>query len=418
MNRFSVEDVVRWRLCLGCGACAYMSGGRLVMKDHPKLGLCPAPAAGDARPEAEFPGGYCPGLGASAPKTPPGADPHALRLGLGPVLEVWEGHATDPEIRHRGSSGGALTALACFAVEESGMAGALHVTSDPEFPIRNRTVLSRSRQQFLAGTGSRYAPASVCERLDLVETAPGPCAVIGQPSEVAALAKLRKIKPSLDAKIGIVLSFYCAGSPATSGTENLLRARGVEPAKVLDLRYRGNGWPGNFAARIDGAGPPEVEMSYAESWAELQAHRPWSTHLWPDGGGEHADISCGDPWHRPVEPGAAGSSLIVVRTELGREFLRRAVAAGYLEITPSTAANVHRAQRNLMEKKAATWGRSAALRVLGIPTPRHSGYGTFPLWRRLGWAAKARSTAGTARRAVVRKYRKPEDIDDFYERGA
>jgi coenzyme F420 hydrogenase subunit beta len=41
---------------------------------------------------------------------------------VGHALEIWEGFATDPEIRHRGSSGGLLSALAlCCLEEENGI---------------------------------------------------------------------------------------------------------------------------------------------------------------------------------------------------------------------------------------------------------------------------------------------------------
>ena len=41
-----------------------------------------------------------------------------LNQSWGPVLEVWEGYATDPEIRYKGSSGGAATALALYCLEK------------------------------------------------------------------------------------------------------------------------------------------------------------------------------------------------------------------------------------------------------------------------------------------------------------
>jgi coenzyme F420 hydrogenase subunit beta len=406
VENLSIDEVVRWRLCLGCGACAYLSGGALRMVDQPGVGLRPLAEAGNEGQARERPHRYCPALGASAPETSE-ADPVAARLGLGPVLEVWEGHATDRETRLSGSSGGALTALARFALEGGGMAGVLHVGADPDDPLRNRAVLSRTFPDLLRNTGSRYGPAAVCERLDLVERAGGPCVVIGQPSEVTALRNLERLRPKLKENVGLALSFYCAGSPATSGTASLLRARGVDVDKVEAVRYRGNGWPGLFTARVKDREEPALEMTYADSWAELQAHRPWSTHIWPDGGGEHADISCGDAWHREILPGEAGSSLIVVRTARGRDFLRQAVEAGYLEVEKSDPRKVVKAQQNLMSKKGAVWGRLLAMRFMGLPTPRHRGYRLFREWRRLALGDKFRSLAGTVRRIWSRNYRIP-----------
>jgi coenzyme F420 hydrogenase subunit beta len=323
------------------------------------------------------------------------------------VLEVWEGHATDPETRFKGSSGGALTALSRYAIERGGMHGVLHVSANPKEPLQNRTVLSRSHEELLAATGSRYAPASACDGLKQIEDAPKPCVFVGQPSEVAALRKAQALRPELDRNVGVALSFFCAGSPATRGTEELLKRKGIDPSQVDRLRYRGRGWPGMFAVWLKGETEPALEMTYGESWAFVQAYRPWSVHLWPDGCGEHADISCGDPWYRDVQAGEQGSSLLVVRSETGRRLVRGAMEAGYLELVPSSVARVVESQKGLVAKKGAVWGRLMSMRLMGLPVPTHVGYGLFKTWLGIPFSEKLRSTVGTVRRVFARGYHKP-----------
>ena len=405
----TLEDVVRWRLCVGCGACAYLSNGAIDMSNDARLGH--RPLWNGQRDEAMLKEclEVCPAAGrgldarASHEKKVDG-----LAEGAGPILEVWEGHAMDRETRHLGSSGGALTALASYAIERGGMHGVLHVAADPENPLRNRTVMSRTRDELLANTGSRYAPASACDGLGKIEEAPAACVFIGQPSEVAALRKAQAIRPSLDRNVGVALSFFCAGSPATQGTLDLLESKGIDPSRVGRIRYRGRGWPGLFAVWLRGESEPALEMSYAESWGFVEAYRPWAVQLWPDGLGEQADISCGDPWYREVKPGEQGSSLVVVRTEVGRRLVRDAMAAGYLDLTRSDVKSVVASQRGLMLKKGAVWGRLLSMRLMGLPTPRHIGANLFGSWLQLPLRDKLRSTLGTVRRVLARGYYKPE----------
>ena len=351
----------------------------------------------------------CPAVGTGISVGAVESDPlGGIPAGVGPVLEVWEGHATDPETRFQGSSGGALTALARYAIEKGGLHGVLHVAADPDRPLRNRTVMSRSYGELLANTGSRYAPASVCDGLNQIEEAPGPCMFIGQPSEVAALRKTLPLRPKLECNLAVALSFFCAGSPSTKGTEDLLKAKGIDPNQVEKLRYRGRGWPGMFAVWLKGSSEASLEMTYKDSWAYVQAYRPWSVHIWPDGCGEQADVSCGDPWYREVKPDDPGSSLVVVRTERGRALVHEAMAAGYLALKPGTLAMVVDSQRNLLAKKGAVWGRLLAMRLMGLPVPRHEGMRLFPLWLRLPMKEKLRSTVGTIRRIVTRGYFLPD----------
>jgi coenzyme F420 hydrogenase subunit beta len=409
----TIADIAGWRLCLGCGACAYVCPERVIdLVDVPDEGIRPVIRNGDCgtcRACLQV----CPVLendqteALRRPKIIGELFPH-----WGPVLEIWEGHAADPETRFKGSSGGALTALASYCLEQRAMHGVLHIGENPENPIRNKTALSRTRAELLARTGSRYAPASACDSLHLIEQAPAPCAFIGQPAEVVALRKAAQLRPALAQRLGLAMSFFCAGSPATRGTIELLRKLGIEPSQVGDLRYRGEGWPGHFAVTARGQSEPSHRLTYEQSWAFLQKYRPCSIHLWPDDTGEAADISCGDPWYRDVKPDEPGSSLLVVRTELGRDIVRGAIHAGYMELAPAEPWKLEQSQRNLLNKRRAIWGRRMAFRLFGLPVSRLKGFPLFRLWLGSSLKDKLKSTLGTARRIVQRRYYRPLELTE------
>lgn len=388
----TIVDTVSWRLCLGCGVCASISGTPLM--DYEEEGI---------RPKAGKEGFHACPLSAVATKGL--SKPSELEWGR--ILEIWEGHAADEEIRYKGSSGGALTALAAYCVEQAGMHGVLHVAQDADDPIRNRTRLSRNRRELLEAVGSRYSPGSVGNGLRLVAESPAPCVVIGRPAEIAAIERSRNDIPNLDANIGLTLSFFCAEAPSTKGTKSLLAKLSVPEKNVIDLKYRGQGWPGHFAPTLEGAKEPAAKVTYQESWAYLQAFRPWATHLWPDGSGESADISCGDPWYEQPDGKNPGSSLIVVRTERGRRILNGAIEAGYLQLRPAELWKLEKSQANLLSKKGAVWGRIMAMKLFGLPVPRHDMRALFHCWKKLSFKEKLQSTLGTVQRILKRKlYRK------------
>ncbi|MGH7996970.1 MAG: Coenzyme F420 hydrogenase/dehydrogenase, beta subunit C-terminal domain [Opitutaceae bacterium] len=400
----NIRQIVASRLCLGCGACAYICPERRIsLLDFVGEGIRPWMDAD-----------RCSDCDACLQVCPAFENDHSdlnsrsgvmleLKESCGPVLEIWEGHAVDPEIRSAGASGGVITALSLFCIERQGMYGVLQVGQISHDATANRTKLSRSRPELLANTGSRYAPASVCDGLGLVETAPTPCVVVGQPSEVTALRKAERLRSALREKVGLALSFFCAGSPARKGTLELLRRMGIAPDEVADLRYRGNGWPGTFRPAL-ADGRPTGSMTYESSWAFLQAYRPFSTQLFPDGLGDDADIACGDPWYRKISPDEPGQSLVVVRTEKGRKLLRGAIAEGYVSLAPAEPWKLLASQKHLVAKRGAVGGRIAALRLLGLPAPRVRGFYLWKNWLRLGWKERLRSTLGTMRRVFARSY--------------
>ena len=406
-------DIARWRLCVGCGACASVCPhGRISLRDFPEEGIRPILQGGDCR-GCDLCLQACPMVETSFPEEAKG-EGAALGLGpgWGPVLEIWEGHASDPAFRFNGASGGVLTALSAFCLEVLAMRGVLHTGANPEDPIRNLTRLSRTREELMASSGSRYSPASVCDGLELVEAEGGPCAFVGRPVEVAALKRVCKLLPELERRVGAVFSFFCAEAPATLGTLELLGKLGVDPGQVELLRYRGRGWPGEFAVFLKGQSEPRVSMSYWESWSFLQAYRPWASHLWPDGTGEFADITCGDPWYMAPDGENPGESLVVVRTRRGMELLRGAMEEGYLELRPAEPWKLIESQRGLIAKKKAVCGRLLAVRLFGLPVPRFKGGRLLECWMGLSAKDKTRSILGTVRRILVRKlYRKRGQAD-------
>ena len=401
----AISDVVEAQLCTGCGACASIEPGRFRMEDvvesgrRPCLVEQPVPETGDAVKA-------CPG--ASLEHSFDRSDPELISDlvdAWGPAFEVWEGYASDDAIRRAGSSGGAATALALYGIERGGMGGVLHTGARSDSPYLNETVYSTSRAALLSNTGSRYAPASPCDSLHLIEQAERPSVFIGKPCDVAGVQKARALRPVLAEKVGLTIAFFCAGTPSTGGTLELLRKVGCsDPESLKSLRFRGNGWPGMWRAEwIDQSGVGrEAELTYEESWGFLQSRRQWRCYICPDHTGEFADIAVGDPWYRPVQPGEAGKSLIVVRTKRGREALRGAVAAGYIVLESREPSLLPRSQGNLLRTRGRLWGQLVALRLFGV-APRYVGFRFFPFWlRHLGLKQKLESVVGTVRRLRTR----------------
>jgi len=411
----NATDVARWNLCHGCGACVYAcSAGRLSLVDFAAHGLRPVLNGGDAHTCANCNDclSVCPGIGMShAHHAGPGEGMAALKHSWGPVLEIWEGFATDKAVRHDGSSGGLSTAIAMFCIERQNMRGVLHIGADDAVRYANASRFCTSSKDLLAATGSKYSPASPCDQLAVIEKAGGPCVFMGKPCDVHGLRKAQRIRPALDVNVGVAIGIFCAGTPSTQGTLDLLAKHGIDAQQVQDLRYRGRGWPGKFSVRLRGDADWRDIATYEEAWGFLQKYRPYRCHLCPDGTSEFADLSCGDPWYREIEAGEEGRSLLLVRTETGRRIAHAAMEAGYLSMAPVHPDVLQLSQTDLQRKRGAIWGRVLVMQSAGIPTPRFEGFSLFRNWLHIPIGHKFRSIIGTARRIISRRYFRPLVLD-------
>ncbi len=401
-----IDEIVEWRLCMGCGACvAQCEGGALTLADIPELGMRPIVNPAKCRQCAECVE-VCPGIEISHKTLSAQAIPE-LSQEWGPVLDLWEGFAADSDIRYRGSSGGAATALALFCLEKRGASSVLHTGTKPGEPLTNIAVLSKSRAELLACTGSRYSPAAPCEKLDWLEDVPGPVVFIGKPCDVVALRKSQANNAVLQDKIDTAISIFCAGTPTTAGTYKILDELGVKAGDVDDFRYRGCGWPGMTTVKLKNSDRTQ-QMTYEQSWGNILCnYSQFRCRLCPDATGEFADISCGDPWYRPVETGEPGRSLVLARTEEGRRYIQEAIKAGYLELVRVGPAAVPDSQKALLKRRRHLWGRLLTMRLLLVPVPRYDGFDLFGNWLKLPAVEKLRSFVGTIKRIVSRGWIRP-----------
>ena len=404
----NVRDVVRWRLCVGCGACVYACPERNIsLVDCEYDGIRPLIRDATCKSCGECLK-VCPGYGIAhgygGARMPDSSDPE---VGWGPVLEVWEGYAVDPDLRHSGSSGGAVSALALYCLEELGMDAVVHTGADRNTPWKNATTISHSRSDLLAATGSRYSPASPCDGLAHIEVSDKQSVFLGKPCDVEGLRKAESLRPELAKRVGAVIGIFCAGTPSTLATLELLKTLQVEPNRVRGIRYRGKGWPGMFAVTQNGDESPSRKMPYRDAWGFLQKYRPFRCYLCPDGTSEFADISSGDAWHRLRTQDEFGYSLIIARTEKGREIISGAIGKSYVSLQQVEPDILERAQGNLLAKRREIWGRLFAMRILGVPVPTFDGFHLLKNWLESPIAEQARSILGTMRRVLQRGYRKP-----------
>jgi coenzyme F420 hydrogenase subunit beta len=404
------QQVAANRLCLGCGACfAVCPENKVRLVDVEDDGIRPFLTATDECGSCDLCLRACPGIAASLAAQNCASFPQGQgsEIRWGSFIEVWEGFASDAEIRLKGSSGGLCTALSLFCIDQGISGGVLHIGSDPEKPWKNKTFRSTSREELVRRTGSRYSPASPCEGFLEIERAIDKSVFIGKPCDVAGLRLAQTLRPELTAKTALSIGFFCAGTPSTKGTLELLRTRGVDPYDVSAFRYRGMGWPGMAAAEFKDPKRPTFKMTYNESWGFVQKYRPFRCYLCPDLTAEFADISVGDPWYREIGEHEAGRSLILIRTQKGREIFRGAMQRGYVTAERAAAEVIDRSQVNLLGKRREIWGRLLAMRLLGIPYPKLEGFHLFENWMQLPPKTKIKSILGTVRRIIQRNYFKP-----------
>ncbi|WP_282453505.1 Coenzyme F420 hydrogenase/dehydrogenase, beta subunit C-terminal domain [Georgenia sp. EYE_87] len=317
----------------------------------------------------------CPGIELHSPT--PAGDSHPI---FGRHVSVWAASATDAMIRHKGSSAGVLTALSTWLIETDRSTEVIGSRASRSEPTRTVPVTITTRDAALASAGSRYAPVG---NVALYNPNDPYRSLVGKPCEVSAADRADNAFGVPEANRPIKLSFFCAGTPSQNATESLISNLGLGQANVTDLKYRGNGWPGEFI--VESSNPPlRASLSYNESWGQhLGRDLQWRCKLCVDGTGADADISVGDFWDSdeqgyPIFAQGEGNSVAIARTARGHAILLQAANAGVIEVSPAQLSDVAQIQPLQVTRILTLRARLLGRRIAGFSVPKYRGY---HLWR-------------------------------------
>lgn len=354
------------KYCVGCGLCESEKNCGLKQDEKGFWGI----SGCDAETNSVFLESICPVLGNKT-------DYLNGNLVFGTAYSAKFGYASNPVIRHNASSGGAITAIAMFLLETQRVDGVIQVKKDPGVPYGTICRVSKTKEEIAECCGSRYSISSPWKGLAESVEQGKKYAAVGKPCDIAALRNAQNAY-GIYSNIEILLSFFCAGMPSQNANNKLLERLNCKKEECNDLRYRGNGWPGEATA-VDNKGGKHT-LPYDIAWGGILGRDVHSyCRLCIDGIGEAADISCGDGWYlkNNYEPDFSereGRNVIFARTKRGDDLLKAAVDHGALMVTDEevTSGYLKKIQKYQFMRRATMLDKIRAYRLLGKETPKYS----------------------------------------------
>jgi coenzyme F420 hydrogenase subunit beta len=372
-DRVTIESVVKRRLCTGCGTCAGICphGAIEMVVDRKKGCYLPHPDRGLCR-QCGLCYEACPGHAVDFESLD-----HALfgdevpeEIALGRYLGCYIGHASDETVRYDCSSGGLVSALLIFALEEGLIDGALVTRMRKDNPLRPEPFLAGTKDEILSAAGSKYCPVAAGTALREIFQTRGRFAVVGLPCHIQGIRKAEQHIPKLKERIRFRIAIPCSLDYGFRGTEHILKKLGVWPDEVESLQYRGRGWPGSM--RIGLKDGTERTIALAEYFRQLGPYSLRRCTLCSDMLGELSDLTCGDAWIPEVmETDKVGSSFVVSRTPGAEELLEAAASKEAVALSELGLRELLASQGNALFKKRKLKARMRVFRWTGRSVPTY-----------------------------------------------
>jgi coenzyme F420 hydrogenase subunit beta len=373
----TIEDVVKNSLCTGCGTC---------------VSLCPTNAIEIARDNAR--GIYFPKLRHEkcnkcgfCLKVCPGFEIKPKRLSIR-VDDAWQlaesktavtlgantmcyfGHSTDYNIRYNAASGGLITTLLVFALENGIIDGALVTQMEKDRPLSPRPFIARTKDEIIEASTSKYCPVPANTALKEILSNDGKYAIVGLPCHINGARKSEKVNKELKKRIKLHFGLFCSHTDNFCQTEYFLNSNKIKPADVATIKYRGNGWPGHISVELKSGDCKELPF---HSWAIFHRYSffaPTRCLICSDGLAELSDISFGDAWFPEiVEKERIGESIIVSRNQKGEELLKMATKSGAIELTKVSSSVLTILRERERVRRNGIKAKLFFLRLLGKQLP-------------------------------------------------
>lgn len=388
-----VEDIIKSGLCLGCGLCESITGREKCEMVINETGFyIPYFKKAITEEESRLIVASCPGVTIKG-------DGHK---GIwGNIVDVTESWSADPMLRKKSATGGVISAIAIYLLESGKVDAMLQVGLKEGDWLHNQLLISRNGEDVLKNAQSRYAPALVFDRIkDILDSGAEVFGFIGKPCDIAGLKNFIELHPQYRNRVKYTLAIFCAGIPSYNATAALI-AEAEKDIDPISLKYRGDGWPGEFVAKWKDE--TRYRVSYNDSWGKVLGRTLGiRCKICPDGIGLLADISTGDSWNTkdgyPDFTEADGRNFCFIRTDAGSKIYAGAVSSGYIisqKMDVDNIKNMHRYQ--YYRRILATW-RIMAMQIMTGRLINYKGIGLSNIIYKINPLKGIKEFVGTLRR--------------------
>jgi coenzyme F420 hydrogenase subunit beta len=354
LEKRSIEDIDLEDVCTGCGTCVGICPRNAIsLEKNDQMGIY-LPKILDAKcNHCGICYDCCPGHSVDYTflnKFSFGTIPsHSL---IGCVRNCSVAYATNKEIRYNSSSGGLITEILIYALEEGLIDGALVTRMNRDNPLEPEPFIAKTRGEIVEAARSKYCPVPANIAIKFILDNEGKYAVVGLPCHIQGIRKAEMLNKKLKNRIVLHLGLFCAGTKSFLATECLLQKRGINPSSVTKIEYRGRGWPGSML--ISTSVHESALIIPKSDYYDLvySSFTPWRCMLCIDHTAELADLSFGDAWLQEITCGDnIGSSIVLSRSQIGKDIINDMVKKNLIEIKGISTDDVVKSQGGIERKR-------------------------------------------------------------------
>jgi coenzyme F420 hydrogenase subunit beta len=350
----NITTVVRNRLCVGCGTCEGLCHEDAIkMEIDQKRGVY-APRLNSVKcTQCGVCLKVCPGHTVDFQELFQSVRADSkYDILIGNYLGCYTGYSTNETIRYNSASGGLITQLLIFALKTGYIDGALVTRMRKATPLEPEPFIARTSEEIIEASKSKYCPVPANVALKAILQDKGRFAVVGLPCHLHGIKKAERVNEQLRKNIVLHLGLFCNHPPNFWGIRTFLSRAKVKSGEVSRLSYREEGWPGETVVIKNNGNRFSIPYHNFYDFYGSNFFTPSRCLMCCDMTSELADLSFGDAWLPEYRSDKIGRSMLISRSEIGMQLLKRAEETKTVELVHVDSSFVKRSQiRPLYIKK-------------------------------------------------------------------
>jgi len=357
------DTVVKGGYCIGCGACASVSGAQVRMRldkcgrYYPYISKEVNSSNFDVGPIAVCPFAENNVTEDEISKELFSKDKDCkYNSSIGYYLGTYAGFVREDNFRENGSSGGMVSWILCEIVKRHIVDAIVHV--HPHKPVAGdhrlfKYQISNSISDVLKGAKSHYYSVEMSEVINTIRHTTQTYAIVGVPCFIKAIRLLAREDEKIRDNVKFCIGLTCGHLKSARFADMFAWQCDVAPRNLVSIDFRvklPNHDANNYGIQVTGLqNGHEVQCT--------KMNREFYGYLWgygffkynacdycDDVFAETADISFGDAWLEQYLKDYKGTNIVIIRNKLFQNLIKQGISQGRLHLNDIGANEVAKSQ--------------------------------------------------------------------------
>lgn len=298
--------------------------------------------------------------------------PEEIRTYLGYYYSTFMLHSAFSDIRAMSSSGGVVSGILIYCLDNSLIDGALVCKSEIiNNKIRPAFYIAKTSDEILAARGSKYIETRfVSEALPLIEKFNGRLAVVGLPCDIKILTRRMEKDGEIKRKIILKIGLFCGHNSEARLIDNITEDLEKEAgSRISDFKFRIGSWRGKICATFKNGKTLTKKTALFNDYQNLYFFAQKKCFYCNDHFSYFSDIAVGDIWLYSFKELNVKYNSVIARNTASTELIRSMIQKGHLQGKSIDVSEILNGQSRGVRLHHNLFLKSSVGRIFGVHIP-------------------------------------------------